>query len=44
MRILGDQMHTLHLLLNSARARAGVFSVVSLLAMVLAGAAGQKWT
>jgi hypothetical protein len=36
-------MHTLLSLLTSARARAGVVSVISLLAMVLAGAAGHKW-
>jgi hypothetical protein len=33
----------LYSLLTSARARAGLLSAVSLLAMVLAGAAGQKW-
>jgi hypothetical protein len=36
-------MHTLRSVISSARARAGVVSVLSLLAMVLAGAAGQKW-
>jgi hypothetical protein len=33
----------LHPLFTSARARAGLVSAVSLLAMVLAGAAGHKW-
>jgi hypothetical protein len=36
-------MHLLSSFLTSARARAGVVSAISLLAMVLAGAAGQKW-
>jgi hypothetical protein len=35
-------MFTLLSLLTSARAR-GVLSAISLLAMVLAGVAGQKW-
>ena len=33
----------LNSLFLSVRARAGVLSAVSLLAMVLAGAAGHKW-
>jgi hypothetical protein len=36
-------MNSLHSLLLSARARAGALSAISLLAMILAGAAGQKW-
>jgi hypothetical protein len=36
-------MYLLRSLVTSARARAGVVSAISLLAMVLAGAAGQKW-
>ncbi len=37
-------MNTLYSLLLSARARAGVLSAISLLAMILAGAAGHKWS
>jgi hypothetical protein len=37
-------MNTLYSLFVSARARVAVLSAVSLLAMVLAGAAGQKWS
>jgi hypothetical protein len=33
----------LHSAFTSARARAGLLSAASLLAMILAGAAGQKW-
>jgi hypothetical protein len=36
-------MHTLHSIVTSARARFGVLWAISLLAMVLAGAAGHKW-
>jgi hypothetical protein len=36
-------MNTLYSLFVSARARVGVLSAISLLAMVLAGTAGQKW-
>jgi hypothetical protein len=34
----------LHTLFMSARTRAGFFSVLSLVAMVLAGSAGTKWS
>ncbi len=33
----------LYSILTSARARVGILSAASLLAMVLAGAAGHKW-
>jgi hypothetical protein len=36
-------MSSLHTLLRSARVRAGLLSGLSLVAMVLAGAAGTKW-
>jgi hypothetical protein len=36
-------MHTLSSLFASARVRAGLLSALSLLSMVLAGAAGHKW-
>ena len=36
-------MNPLHSLVVSARARASALSVLSLLAMVLAGANGHKW-
>jgi hypothetical protein len=36
-------MFSLHMLLTSARVRAGLLSGLSLVAMVLAGAAGTKW-
>ena len=36
-------MYRIHALLNSARSRSGILTAISLLAMVLAGAAGHKW-